>query len=464
MPENDRKQIEDYVKKLINAKNIILCGPPGTGKTYIAREIAKEISGDERTCFVQFHPSYDYTDFIEGLRPVYHPEQKGEICFERMDGVFKRFCRDAYHPKKYYEDTILKLLEKKDGEEIITSVSYNEFCLSYKELFVKELKKFSSDKFDDAQKYILSYKKAEGVFKVKTNNGLNIEIRKKNIISSEGHSLHPFLSLAVSIFLSSHTHDHGLKDNENYCKESWFLDEFVDDLTKYIGDCNSDKQKMDDFCSLYLWFLYNLFLQIEHPKYCFIIDEINRGDLGKIFGELFFSIDPDYRGKNGKVTTQYQNLVPNEDCFAQGFFVPENVYIIGTMNDIDRSVESMDFAIRRRFSFINVPVLLPDGEQNYLRASEQQIAILERRNSFASDKIIKRFEQLNKEIETMLGSGYQIGAGYFKDITKEEDFKDLWSYKLEPLLREYLRGSSDIEERIETLKTSYFDDGPIHGE
>ena len=85
----------------------------------------------------------------------------------------------------------------------------------------------------------------------------------------------------------------------------------------------------------------------------FVIDEINRGEISKIFGELFFCIDPGYRGEVGKVKTQYCNLWKDSDCFGghKAFFIPENVYIIGTMNDIDRSVESMDFAMRRRFAF-----------------------------------------------------------------------------------------------------------------
>jgi hypothetical protein len=91
-------------------------------------------------------------------------------------------------------------------------------------------------------------------------------------------------------------------------------------------------------------------------KYIFIIDEINRGELSKIFGELFFSIDPGYRGKKEmRVQTQYQNLITDDtDPFKDGFYVPQNVYIIGTMNDIDRSIESMDFAIRRRFAWVEV--------------------------------------------------------------------------------------------------------------
>ena len=89
----------------------------------------------------------------------------------------------------------------------------------------------------------------------------------------------------------------------------------------------------------------------QSKKFIFVIDEINRGEISKIFGELFFSIDPGYRGEKGRIKTQYQNLVDDKDVFAKGFYIPENVYIIGTMNDIDRSVESMDFAMRRRFAF-----------------------------------------------------------------------------------------------------------------
>ncbi|WP_305155979.1 AAA family ATPase [uncultured Duncaniella sp.] len=89
-----------------------------------------------------------------------------------------------------------------------------------------------------------------------------------------------------------------------------------------------------------------------NKPFVFIIDEINRGEISKIFGELFFSIDPGYRGKKGKVKTQYQNLITDKsDPFYDGFFVPDNVYLIGTMNDIDRSVESIDFAMRRRFAW-----------------------------------------------------------------------------------------------------------------
>ena len=85
-------------------------------------------------------------------------------------------------------------------------------------------------------------------------------------------------------------------------------------------------------------------------KFVFIIDEINRGEISKIFGGTFFSVDPGYRGQKGSVSTQYANLHENDEKF----YIPENVYIIGTMNDIDRSVDTFDFAMRRRFRFVEV--------------------------------------------------------------------------------------------------------------
>ena len=92
-------------------------------------------------------------------------------------------------------------------------------------------------------------------------------------------------------------------------------------------------------------------LAAPDENFVMIIDEINRGQVSKIFGELFFALDPDYRGPEGLVETQYQNMVPDGDQFKAGFYVPENVYVIGTMNDIDHSLEPLDFAFRRRFAW-----------------------------------------------------------------------------------------------------------------
>ena len=271
--EYDKIQMEEYKKLLLNSKNLILTGAPGTGKTYLAKKIAEAIVGEDKPDhigFVQFHPSYDYTDFVEGLRPVSKNETIG---FERKDGIFMEFCRKA------------------------------------------------------------------------------------------------------------------LKDPD--------------------------------------------------------IDEINRGDMSKILGELFFSIDPGYRGKEGSVSTQYSNLWENHEDEtlrkfddSDKFYIPENVYIIGTMNDIDRSVESMDFAIRRRFTFKEV-------------TPEERMSMISNSDKFTPDikkEITERMTALNSKIKTeeTLGDAYQIGPAYFLKLKNYLDsdskWDDLWNLHLKGLLFEYLRG------------------------
>lgn len=188
-----------------------------------------------------------------------------------------------------------------------------------------------------------------------------------------------------------------------------------------------------------------------NKKYVMIIDEINRGEISKIFGELFFSIDPGYRGEKGMVQTQYQNMVKDDDAFKKGFFVPENVYIIGTMNDIDRSVESMDFAFRRRFAFKEIKAI---DRVEMLYDAETGIG------EYAK-KAKNRMIHLNEEIEKIegLSSAYHVGPAYFLKLKNYNgDFSLLWKYHLEGLLREYLRGMQDIKGKIEMLNDAYNND------
>ena len=177
-------------------------------------------------------------------------------------------------------------------------------------------------------------------------------------------------------------------------------------------------------------------------KFVFIIDEINRGEISKIFGELFFSIDPGYRGEKGSVSTQYANLHESDDKF----YIPENVYIIGTMNDIDRSVDTFDFAMRRRFRFVEV-------------TAESQLGMLDTALGDKAEEAKKRLRNLNAAIENVqeLNSHYHIGPSYFlklKDV--DFDYELLWSDYLKPLLEDYVRGSYDEVETLETLKKAFY--------
>ncbi len=283
--DNPMKKYSKYIELLKENHNLVLTGAPGTGKTFMAQAIAEEMGcGKDEMCFVQFHPSYDYTDFVEGLRPI--EKSDGQVGFERKDGVFKEFCKKAV----------------------------------------------------------------------------------KNIVDSE-----------------------------------------------------------------------------KNVDFVFIIDEINRGEASKIFGELFYAIDPGYRGKSYvRVKTQYQNLIPESDVFADGFYVPENVYIIGTMNDIDRSVESMDFAMRRRFTWKEVT---PTETQSMLDILP------------CADEAKKTMNRLNEEIANTdgLGTAYMVGPAYFLKLGNNGgDFLRLWDMNIEPLLKEYLRGFRKSDDILKKFSKVYF--------
>lgn len=270
------KKYQKYIDLLFETRNLVLTGAPGTGKTYMAKEIAEEMEAE--VGFVQFHPSYDYTDFVEGLRPV--KTNDGQIGFERKDGAFKEFCKKA-----------------------------------------------------------------------KSNNK-------------------PFV---------------------------------------------------------------------------FIIDEINRGDISKVFGELFFSIDPGYRGERGKVNTQYQNMIEKGDVFKNGFFVPDNVYILATMNDIDRSVESMDFAMRRRFTWLEVTPADTAYMLDKLGYAEEAKTTMTRLNDAIAET-------------EGLGAAYMIGPAYFLKLAENGgDFSKLWKMNIEPLLKEYLRGFRKSDVILRKFNEAYFD-------
>ncbi len=176
---------------------------------------------------------------------------------------------------------------------------------------------------------------------------------------------------------------------------------------------------------------------------------------------------------------RYQNLVKEDDPFFKGFYVPENVYIIGTMNDIDRSVESMDFAFRRRFAFKEITAeksqAMLDSEDawgkdengNSRKPNQADIDTIKNKmdaiNNVIWHKVKEEEKDEDKSIEG-LSSAYHIGASYFLKLANyrndngeydEKSFTDLWDNHLEGLLREYMRGMQDVEDKIKTLKEVY---------
>ncbi len=413
-----------YSKLLLESKNIIFRGAPGTGKSYLAKEIAADIISNGYTDqyadltdeqkkqveFVQFHPSYDYSDFVEGLRPKM---SDGDILgFELRDGVFKAFVDRA---RKNYEDS------QKSKEIREQEISANQIM---SEFFGKI--EFGKDEFQT----------------VSGNRFTITDIDESRIyISIPDNPSVKKLSLSL--------------DELRKMLESGQEFEKITDITSFFGKQFATQGYSYDFA------LYKEIKKmrvsgtepkadaVELKKYIFIIDEINRGEISKILGELFFSIDPGYRGRAGEVSTQYSNmhLNPNDK-----FYIPDNVYIIGTMNDIDRSVDSFDFAMRRRFRFIEIKA---EDTQDMLDSLEDEAK---------KSEAIERMDRLNAEIVKVedLNENYQIGASYFLKL-KTIDFDVLWTDYLCPLLQEYVRGMYDEKGIMNNFARAYGYSNTISG-
>lgn len=398
MPEQNN--ILQYINLLKENRNLILHGAPGTGKTFLAKKIAEGMNA--KIGFCQFHPSYDYTDFVEGLRPVKTDDASG-IGFERKDGVFKEFCKMAIlnqtgverQGSDNFEEAWKSLVEKLDEVNVIDIP-----LLSGKGTFPIELNEYGTGL-------------ASRTYKTETRDEW-IPGKSKFFNKDQLYNIYKGLPGTPA-----EGHDNYRKAVVKKMKEDFGLKDYIE-----IIENKSDSKNQKPFV--------------------FIIDEINRGELSKIFGELFFSIDPGYRGldedgkQKGIVNTQYQNLLTGtSDIFANGFFIPENVYIIGTMNDIDRSVESMDFAMRRRFIFKEVTA--EESAEN-MNLGEEAKSRMTRMN-----EAISKTEGLN--------SSYFIGGSYFLGVT---DFDKLWDLKLSSLITEYLRGMDDDNSKYDRIKDAYF--------
>lgn len=404
--EEPTRKYAQYIELLEQNKNIVLTGAPGTGKTFMAKEIAKEMGcSDDEMAFVQFHPSYDYTDFVEGLRPVKDGDNYG---FELRNGVFKDFCAKALQNFIDSEKPIERLQKESSVREILED--FIEDAIDNEITFETSGTKNSFSIVENNERTITVEVPAnEKTRLVKLSKAELIDLMDNNIAVKSGKDI------------QAHFHRKHRTQQDSYI--------FV--LYNNIKNQAAKEPSVE-------------VSKVDRKNYVFIIDEINRGDISKIFGELFFAIDPGYRGERGKVNTQYQNIIEDGDPFKDGFFVPENVFIIGTMNDIDRSVENMDFAMRRRFSWIEVS---PNDTESML---DELSCVKEAKETMA---------RLNKAIEETegLGAAYMIGPAYFRKLGENGgDFTKLWKMNIGPLLKEYLRGCRKTDDIMKQLSEAYY--------
>ena len=447
--------------------NQILYGPPGTGKTYSAIKKALEIiegnaSNDKskfksyvengQIKFVTFHQSYGYEEFIEGIKPVLNDngtDNDKEIKYDIEDGIFKKLCKMA----KSIEGGVNKTLEfnedvnfwkmslgnsQKPEEDFVF-----EYCIKNNVVLLGfgDYQDFSD--CENIEKILEKMKKETVDFSATAINRLKNEIKNGDII---------LISLG----------NKKLRAVARVTGEYKYLDR--DDLESFVQARSVEWIFIPDEPIYYEKILYKQFSQMSiynikdnlkidefkqiftkdsqkiEKNYVLIIDEINRGNISKIFGELITLIEPSKRlGADDEIMVE---LPYSKEKFG----VPSNLYIIGTMNTADRSIALMDTALRRRFEFVE---MMPE----YDTLNE---TIIEGIN------VREMLKTINERIEYLYDRDHTIGHAYFINVSDLKTLANVFKNKILPLLQEYfyddwekirlVLGDSQKDENLQLVK------------
>jgi 5-methylcytosine-specific restriction endonuclease McrBC GTP-binding regulatory subunit McrB len=397
--EDDALAFDEKDMQIEFALNQILFGPPGTGKTYNTinkavaivdnlKEAALNVYYEERNDlkerfdelliddwenpngqigFVTFHQSMSYEDFIEGIKPGLNDEQN--VIYDIEPGVFKMMASIARD----------NWLDANRGTK--EQLSFEEAFTKFKEEWQEHQEMKFPLKREGSEYTILGFTKSS--------------IKFKKASGGTGHTL------SISTL-----RDYFYKRREvRQTGVGIYYPAILDKLKSYQP---------------------SLIVEKEEKNYVLIIDEINRGNVSQIFGELITLIEEDKR--LGKAEALEVTLPYSKEKFG----VPPNLYIIGTMNTADRSVEALDAALRRRFNFEEMPprplLIATEGKL------KEQKGILD---TFDLPLLLKT---INKRIEKLLDKDHQIGHSYFMSVTKLSELKEAFQNKIVPLLQEYFFG------------------------
>lgn len=395
--------------------NQILYGPPGTGKTYhsiihalsiIENKAIDELKKEQReelkkrfekysesrqVIFTTFHQSMSYEDFIEGIKPISPKSELGNINYKVQDGIFKMIVTEASKTK---QRTIKINREEQELTEDLFADFYREF--------------------------------------VETLTPVNEKESNCSLKTKEGSEFELFKNSAGSITI---------KSGQKRTKMSASLDE----LTRVLFHGKSPTYKSYESGIIQKIFEDKDYKESEidnsNKNFVLIIDEVNRGNVANIFGELITLIEEDKRLGRPE---QLKAILPYS---KEEFGVPHNLYIIGTMNTADRSVEALDTALRRRFSFVEM-------KPNYdLKQLDREII-----QGVTLSRILK---VINARIEKLLDKDHVIGHSYFLTVTETDDLKHAFQNKIIPLLQEYFYG--DFGKIGLLLGNGFFEPAPNEG-
>ncbi|MEM6967197.1 MAG: AAA family ATPase [Bacteroidota bacterium] len=407
--------------------NLILYGAPGTGKTYqlinyalsiienrtldelqlepreILRNRFNEYMEEGWIQFVTFHPSYAYEDFVEGIKPI---TNDGKVLYEVEDGIFKYMALMA---KRHIVEVLLSLVPVQEIN-IDWDAMYQAFLLYL------ESDDFNSFASRTGKKMMLQKIERNGNLVVRPENSFlaytisKAKLKKlyKNFQSVDDiqHTQND-----ISLLLGAvNTRAYWSAFSELKKFEPAFVQSMMENQDEIpLNDPNIDAMEMKHIAHV---------AQSKANRFVLIIDEINRGNVASIFGDLITLIEADKREGNAEAL---KTVLPYSKTY---FCVPPNLHIIGTMNTADRSVEALDAALRRRFTFVEAksrPELL------------SQPAV-------SGVNLARMLTKMNQRIEILLDEDHVIGHSYFFEVETLAELKSVFSNKVLPLLQEYFYG------------------------
>lgn len=459
-----------YTELWKKRKNIILQGAPGTGKTYRIPELVvrlcepefdannatrKELMSvynrlkeEKRVMFTTFHQSMDYEDWLEGLRPVLENDQ---VTYKIESGIFKRLCTEAERPLSAKKDVNIS------DEAIVWKVSLSgtgdnpvrRDCM--KNGYIR----IGWDGYGEniTEETDWSIHNGEG----KTILNAFINTMKVGDVVMSCYSSRTIDAIGIV------TGEHEWHDNFEHYKRVRRVKWLVKDINEDIVKLNDDKTMtlgtvyrlnaitLDKVKSLLDKYEASKTLIDNNKPYVIVIDEFNRGNVSKIFGELITLLEPD---KRKGMRNAESVLLPYS---KKEFYIPSNVFLVATMNTADRSLDTIDYAIRRRFAFITVkPQEIDDDNFNSELFREVSSLFISNYDEYAEsgfDDTIKLLpaETLSEEYRP---EDVWIGHSYFI-MDGEYALQDRLLFEIIPLLEEYIRDGVLTSEAQQTIDKLY---------